>query len=477
MKGGAAARSPASRLPGRGAPARPLDSPRSFMPYLIIAAVGVSLALNRSGIQVSDAVAARGSKELAAAAGLAGLFLAALAGLVAAQSRRTPGVASRYRNRLILWSLAWSAAVCVSAAIGMARGNQLGFLLGDVFKFLLLPLWLVIALLCLRTLADVRTVLLGLLVVVAALVLADGFLYRSQTEAGARLTTSATYFMTALHPVWIYLLIRKESPGTKALVVACAGAFVGAALLVQGLTDYVFIAIAMFLFAIYWRRWRLLGGMVLASVLGYVGIWMDPFGIFKSTGGAYALVKAQSALASHGWLQAGVQLGGVRVPQIISSADAVLRGSWVVLLFGTGMGGLSVARPAWAVALGLPPAPPQHFMESAIAEVLYRSGLAGLALFVMLLIALYRLAGKVRRAKYASEYGVFAQVTLIYLVAGLLLAMPMENVWPLLAVIAAGSLAAFEGNELAREQETRRLAAARWAERPGPTRRKLAPAG
>ncbi|MEE8199972.1 MAG: hypothetical protein V3R29_02295, partial [Candidatus Acidoferrales bacterium] len=308
---------------------------------LVIFAVELALTRHRGdlpGVEVE-----REARVLAAVLQFS-LILAGYLYLLGRQAltRRRFVLEKRARTGFLLLGV-WTSIAVLATLEGFWFGNDPNFVLGDFYKFMLLPLLFGLAYFGLRTPGQLEWVLKGLVLVLGLFLLYDFLRATALLSVGHRFTASSTYHLATYVPLLIYLLFRRRAGvGLRLLTALVLAEVLVAVVLLQGLSDYVFLFTGALLFLVFWRKSKLvvLGVVVLAVALG--GIW-DVFGLFGGEG-TYAQTKLQAGLYARTHLERVEALAGSRAAEFASVLRSYLAAPEKLLL-GFGMGSYLYVEP------------------------------------------------------------------------------------------------------------------------------------
>ncbi|HLB89011.1 MAG TPA: hypothetical protein VJK29_15255 [Terriglobales bacterium] len=350
-------------------------------------------------------------------------------------------------ERKTLWAFLMLAVWVFLDLFAMGAGFWLHYettyVLGDFYKFLLLPLLFVLAYFGLRSRRQLDTVLKGLVAVMGIALLVD-FVRRYTwiTQYGGRFMTSSTFHIATVTPLVLYLLLcGKGSRFFRQILWAVGFEICASIVLLQGLSDYVYVGLLMLLFSYFFRSKKLVLAVVLLAGVGFIGL-ADPFnfwgeGNYLSRKLAYATVTA-----------AGSQLGltervtGSRIGEIIGILRAYAN-SPAQLPFGFGMGALDEALPITMAEIPKTEFTPwwqpiHHFIHSGLFEIFYRTGFAGLVALFGLFIHAYRRGQRLACGPH-RDFGRFVMANSVYQLANIAIQTPITYVWLFFVIPLVGS--------------------------------------
>jgi hypothetical protein len=368
----------------------------------------------------------------------------------------------------------WSVVATLAMVLGLAAGNDTSYVVGDFYKFALLPLLFTLAYFGIRTERQLWFLLRGLAVVFGAAILVDFVRDYSTIRQGGSFANSATYHIGTLNTLILFLLVsRSGGRWFRRLLWAMAIEICIAIVLLQGFSDYLYLLLALGLFLLYSGNKKFIAGLALAGMLAFVGIVQpflragSPSQLFGASG-SYASRKLNSALArgSGSILEEMELLSGDRLGQMAGVLRAY-RQSPARLAFGFGMGGELEVLP---VTMNWIPLARYHrwthFIESSFFEVFYRTGLAGLLTFMALLHFCYR-RGKRLAAGPHRQFGTFVMVNTVYQFFNLMQATPMEFTWLFLVLPVVGTFVLERAQAGAQQRSAAALAEGRLQRNPG----------
>jgi hypothetical protein len=371
----------------------------------------------------------------------------------------------------------WSVAATLAVVLGLAAGNQTSYVVGDFYKFALLPLLFALAYFGIRTERQLWFLLCGLAVIFGAALVFDFARDFAWIRQGGRFATSATYHIGTLNTLILFLLLSRRGGRWFRLVLwAIALEVCVSIVLLQGFSDYLSVTLALGLFLLYSRNKKLILALGLVTGLAFAGIVAPFLGMSEAAfnlpgkSGSYASQKLTAALArgKSSVVETVELLTGDRLAQI----NGILHAYWESpgrIPFGFGMGQDVEVIPLTPY---LVPNPEryrrrEHFVESSFFEVFYRTGLAGLLALVAFLRYCYRRGKRLAAGPY-RQFGIFVMVNTVYQLLNLMQETPMEFVWLFLVVPVVGTFVLERSQAREEERTTPALAGGKLERNPSP---------
>jgi hypothetical protein len=329
----------------------------------------------------------------------------------------------------------WLGACVLSALLGILRGNQWDYLVGDFYRYACLPVVLTLLYYCVKSEAGLHNLLGGFVVVYGLMTALDLVRFNSYLRAEeGRLTTETAHQAGMIAPAAIYLMLFNQRRWAR----WCGGVvlLLTIALLVraQMLTPIITLLLALGLFLTFNRKFTALFGCGLALTI--LGMALLFYWEAASADTSYIATKVLMAQGSEGPLGSVEALSGVRLGEIISIGEEFYSHP-ASLIFGTGEG--SLVSPDPIPDLSVPVyryTEDKHFIHSGLFDALYHNGVIAIGAFLFLLVHLFRRGVGLHFA--GSSFGVFVMVTLIVTVLMLSYDLPLESSFPLLGVCFSG---------------------------------------
>ncbi len=381
----------------------------------------------------------------------------------------------------------WLLIATIAAAHGVLGQRPLQYVLGDFYKFAILPVIFLLTYLLLENEPQLQLAVRWVPIVFGAVLVYDFLRFYPLLAQGQRFTSNAPVMIATLSPLICFMV---QAPRSGVFFLLSAAVFVETMIALsfaQMLGGFVGFLLSLALLFVLRRRWltlvltlavivtfglNMLGAIpvgfrraetsspatafhgdssalmalspVHAAVSGPLQP-VEPRAAFRVTRlDQYMAAKISEALRLHSVGPAADIIGGSRAAEI----EGVLREiAWDPLMgvLGFGMGG--ELQP---MALGLrqvsehhDPFPwenAKHYIHAGLFEVLFRSGFAGLAVFLALLAVVFVRGMRLARS---HEYGVFVMMNVI--VQGCLLAFNEALMSPyLLLSLSFAGVAAIE---------------------------------
>lgn len=405
------------------------------MALWLLVILAIQLALTKYGPMTDTPVAPEERAFMAMAQAVA-IGIGYLAILFKQGVRRAGFAIERNAKPAFVLLASWTIIVGVATFGGAYANNETYYVLGDCYRFLLLPLIFGLAYFGLETRKDLDLVLEGTILVLGGMFMVDFFRYLPFVLAGNRFETGASFYAHALVPLIIYLLFRRGNSGLFTIVAyVVAAEILVSSVLVQGFTDYAVAIITIALFLFYWRKVRLLVAGTLALGITFIGIMKDPFGVFG--GASYGYTKLDYAMNAPSLYASVARLVGARLLQIQYIGQLFQEFPQRIPL-GFGMGAMMEANLRWAALYGIWWRRWQHVVESGLAEIAYRAGLLALLVFLLFLWHVFRRGRRLASGPH-REYGIFVMVNTISIAAAMSLVSTLPYVSYILAISLAGT--------------------------------------
>lgn len=359
----------------------------------------------------------------------------------------------RRDRRTFLWMGAWVFLALGAALVGLIHEHNRNYVVGDFYKFASLSILLALFYFAVREEATLERLLRAFVLLFAVFLTYDIVRYRAVVLGGERLTTDTTHYAGFIAPVVIYLLLAEKRRGWKALWVGVLLEMLLLLIPAQSLRGFVFLLVPLALFFLPARRAMVVVSLVLA--LGAFSLGVFYADAVLSTIPEYLRAKFELALVAPTPAEAMEALSGSRLAEVrYVLGEMATHPERIPFGFGLGgeveleaIGGLPVY---WS---GLR----HHYIHSGLAEILYRSGAVGLAVFCLLLGHLFRRAYRLYAVR-GHFFGVFVMVNLVSQFLLLSIDAAFTSPLPLLGISFAG-VSLLEGSHPARVEEGRHRAA------------------
>jgi hypothetical protein len=342
----------------------------------------------------------------------------------------------------------WFGACLVSAVIGAAHGNDLGYLVGDLYRFGSLPVVLGLLYFLAKDAASTQKILRGMIGVYGFMVLLDLVRFNAfLREEQERLTTETAHQAGMIAVAVIYLMLFDRLRWVRRSSVVLLLLMMVLLLRAQMLTPLITSLLAMGLFFSFSRKFAVFVGCAVAA-LGLVAASFYSVSVTPTvpTHIADKLLNAQGSQGPMGSLEA---LSGSRLGEIISIGEEFANHP-ASLAFGTGQGSLVNPDPILDPALMTDRyTVEKHYVHSGLIDALYHNGTIAIGAFLALL---WHLFGRGRRMYVeGNPFGLFVMVNLMVSVVLLMYDLPFESALPLLALCFSGVSAMGSAPQLASE--------------------------
>lgn len=371
--------------------------------------------------------------------------------------RQRPGGWAIVRQDRLLFGVlaAWIAIATIAAVNGALAGNQVQYVLGDYYKFAILPLIVLLAYLAMETEGQLGFVLRWTMVLFGAILVYDFARFYPLLAQGHRFTSNAVDMIATLAPLICYLL---HEPSSRTFAVLGAAVFAEVMLTLSfGQLLGGFLGFALSLGLLFWLLRQRIALVLMAVVIftfavnmmGGIPIAIKPTSSPDRRPGllpfrvtildTYMRGKLNAATSSQSVPSAAEAVGGSRAAEIVAIVRKI-GGKPLKIALGFGLGG--TVEP---VALGgtrLYWERPKHYVHAGLFEVLYRSGVIGLAVFLAFFVVLIRRALRVHAAG-RHPFAAFVIVNTIVQAVLLAFTAPLMSPYLFLALSFAG-LAAIE---------------------------------
>lgn len=328
---------------------------------------------------------------------------------------------------------AWFVVSLVSATVGLTRDYDLNFLVGDYYKFVALSFVLALFYFSLPTEATVRTIIRGFVLVYAASLTFDIIWFKGFVFSGVRLTTETAGHTSLMAPMVVYLMLAEKKRflrvGASLLLLEMLGAMIAA----QTLRPFICVIMSIVLFLLPTRK----ASLVMALTLGLGAFLVAVFytDAVLSTSSTYLNDKIELAMLAPSPSEALEDLSGARLGEVRFVIHE-MTSKPELIPFGAGLGSMNEPE---SIQVGFLPsyAVYKHYFHSGLFEVLYRSGVIGLAIFLLVFIHLFLRAYHLY-AHGGELFGLFAMVGLTTTLLALSYDAPLASPLPLLAIWFAG---------------------------------------
>jgi hypothetical protein len=361
-------------------------------------------------------------------------------------------LAVRTRSDKIIFQLlgVWFGACVISALLGIAHGNEWGYLLGDFYRFASLPVVFALIYYSVKDGAEVHNLLRGFVAFYGFMVALD--LVRFNTfirEEQERLTTETAHQAGMIAVAVIYLMLFDRQRWVRRSSVVILVLMMILLLRAQMLTPLLTSLSAMALFFSFSRKFAVFVGLSVAGLI-LVAASFYSLSVTPDVPAHIAdkLLMAQGTQGPMGSLEA---LSGSRLGEIISIGEEIANHP-ASLAFGTGQGSLVSPDPILDPELATDQYTfDKHYVHSGFFDALYHNGVIAVGAFAALIGHLFRRGRRMYRA--GNPFGLFVMVNLM--VSGVLLMydLPFESALPLLALCFSGVSAMESGPQLASATE------------------------
>ena len=395
-------------------------NPALVLPYaLLVSLFLVELVFDRF---LSEGGTARIHLMLIALSRFAVLGALALLSLGPAIFRNSPARFKVPGKNTAVMSALFLVLVLFSGLVGFVRGNSFSYVIGDMFKFAVFPIMIIVVYASIRSSGSFHRLLFATVFVYTLYLFGIMLMYFSVWMKNQRLVSVYIYpFM----PFIIYYL-RGRAKGSRmsywlgVLLIFYVLCFPFLVWFSQSLSLVLEVG---FLGVVTWFLHHHRGSNIKAAFLGtaflavilVLFLMFDTMALFslfdKITGNGSYLTSKLYFLKLYGLSIKGlVLLGGDRLSNLFVVAGSFYRNPLKFIIGGQGMGSeikiTSLAGVERASKL-----PEIHFIESAFPEVLYRMGAIGLVLYISIFIALLKRALKWRKENlfcaFSAAYAVY----------------------------------------------------------------------
>ncbi len=345
--------------------------------------------------------------------------------------------AVRTRSDKIIFQLlgVWFGTCVVSAILGIARGNEWGYLIGDFYRFGSLPIVFALIYFSVKDGAGVHNLLRGFVAVYGIMVVLDLIRFNSFIrEEQERLTTETAHQAGLMAAAVIYLMLFDRKRWVRRASVVLLLLMMVLLLRAQMLTPLLTSLLAMALFFSFSRKFAVFVGCAVAVLVlvaaSFYSVSVTP------TVPAYIADKLLTAQGSQGPMESLEALSGVRLGEIISIGEEFANHP-ASLVFGTGEGTLVSPDPLLDPAIATSRFTlDKHYVHSGLFDAVYHNGTIAFGAFLFLLWHLFRRGRRMYAA--GNPFGLFGMVTLMVTVVLLSYDLPFESALPLLALCFSG---------------------------------------
>jgi hypothetical protein len=345
--------------------------------------------------------------------------------------------AVRTRSDKIIFQLsgAWFGACVVSAFLGIARGNEWGYLLGDFYRFGSLPIVFALIYFSVKDGTEARNLLLGFVAVYGLMVALDLVRFNAFIrEEQERLTTETAHQAGMIAAAVIYLMLFDRKRWVRRSSVVILLLMMVLLLRAQMLTPLITSLLAMALFFSFSRKFAVFVGCAVAGLI-LVAASFYSVSVTPSVP-TYIADKLLIAQGSQGPMESLEALSGVRLGEIISIGEEFANHP-ASLAFGTGEGSLVSPDPILDPALTTARyAVDKHYVHSGLFDALYHNGMIAVGTFLALLWHLFRRGRRLFAA--GNPFGLFVMVNLMVSCVLLIYDLPFESALPLLTLCFSG---------------------------------------
>ncbi len=364
-----------------------------------------------------------------------GVMLAAfLAVLVsnAIDGREFFAIRKKQDQRLLALAGLWLLAVAAGAAIGLFRGHDPNYLLGDAYRFSLLPAALALVYFVVRDRSSLDHCLRSFVIVYGVLLVLDvvrfgGVVLQEQD----RLTTETAHQAGIIAPLVIFMMLydsRRLFRFAGFLVLLEMFALL---VFAQMFTPLLALVLALAIFLIPTRRAILLAGLVLAVAAVIVSTFY--LRDISSRIPAHLRDKVESAQNADSPMDTITALSGTRMGEILYVLGDMLEHP-TEIPFGSGHG--SMLSPEEIGPQLVIDWRNKHYIHAGLFDALYRNGLVGFFLLAALFGHLFLRGRSLYRQ--GDPFGLLAMAIVIITVLLLSFDMPFESPVALLGLAFAG---------------------------------------
>jgi hypothetical protein len=361
-------------------------------------------------------------------------------------------LAVRTRSDKIIFQLlgVWFGACVISALLGIAHGNEWGYLLGDFYRFASLPIVFALIYYSVKNGAEVHKLLRGFVALYGFMVALDLLRFNTFIRVEQeRLTTETAHQAGMIAAAVIYLMLFDRQRWVRRSSVAILALMMILLLRAQMLTPLLTSLLAMALFFSFSRKFAVFVGV---AVAGLILVAASSYSVSVTPGvPTYIADKLLTAQESQGPMGSLEALSGVRLGEIISIGEEFANHP-ASLAFGTGQGSLVSPDPILDATLSTDRYTlDKHYVHSGLFDAFYHNGMIAVGAFVALLWHLFRRGRRMFNA--GNPFGLFVMVNLM--VSGVLLMydLPFESALPLLVLCCSGVSVMESGPQLASAAE------------------------
>ena len=359
---------------------------------------------------------------------------------------------------VIVVLLLWVMSSILAALMGVLVGHDLNYVVGDAYKFLMLPILFCLCYFGIDTEEDVDFILDGLVVIYTVFITYYLILYFSAQLPKYTLTPVAQNIPLVM-PVLLYVLYSKKQRAMKQIALFAVVQIPFLAYFTQslGLVFNIIFITTLFLMLkhrVSFRKVLIIMGIVVAcaGIFLHQFMWGDAFSSVREhvlkqhSSQEHLIYKAQTLLNAKesSLVQKSELLTGGRISQFVDLfkyfSDYPQQ-----IWFGSGMGGIFmknasiVFRKSW---IG-----PGHFMESAFGEVLFRTGFCGFFLFVTFILIFLKKVVLYFQKDRTSVFGILVVVFGVQLFVNYIMTSPLSQPYLILCILFAGVLLVEKGQQ------------------------------
>jgi hypothetical protein len=318
----------------------------------------------------------------------------------------------------------WFGACLVSGVLGAARGNDMGYLVGDLYRFGSLPIVLGLLYFVTKDTASTQKILRGMIAVYGFMVLMDLIRFNAYLrEEQDRLTTETAHQAGMICAAVIYLMLFDQKRWVRRFSIVLLILMTILLVRAQMLTPLLSSLAAMGLYFIFSRKFAVLLGLAVGSVVLVVASFYSLTVMPQDP--EYIANKFLLAQQSQGPLESLEAMSGVRLGEIISIAEE-LANNPASLLLGTGAGSFLTPDPVLDPILPIARfTMDKHHVHSGFFDALYHNGIIAMGAFLLLVLHLFRRAKRIYAG--GNPFGLVVIVTLLVTLLLLSYDFPFES--------------------------------------------------